>query len=90
MLTNLSGLLDKGIAFAQAKKFDPTVLANSRLAPDMFPLTRQVQIACDMVKNGVARRLQLAPDMSYGYVSSLMTTLDGRARFCGKYRVVCA
>jgi hypothetical protein len=55
MLTNLSGLLDKGIAHAQAKKFDPTVLANSRLAPDMFPLSRQVQIACDMVKNGVAR-----------------------------------
>jgi hypothetical protein len=55
MLQNLSGLLDKGIAFAQAKKFDAGVLVNSRLAPDMFPLSRQVQIACDMVKNGVAR-----------------------------------
>jgi uncharacterized protein len=55
MLTNLSGMLDKGLAYAQAKKFDPAVLVHSRLAPDMFPLSRQVQIACDMVKNGVAR-----------------------------------
>src|SRR6185295_1035653 len=46
MLQNLSGLLDKGIAFAQAKKFDSSVLVNSRLAPDMFPLSKQVQIAC--------------------------------------------
>jgi uncharacterized protein len=55
MLSNLSGLLDKGIAHAEAKKFEASVLANSRLAPDMFPLSRQVQIACDMVKNGAAR-----------------------------------
>jgi len=55
MLQNLSTVLDKGIASAQARKFDPNVLVNSRLAPDMFPLSRQVQIACDMVKNGVAR-----------------------------------
>lgn len=55
MLTNISKLLDKGVAYAEAKKFDPTVLVNARLAPDMFPLARQVQIASDMVKNGVAR-----------------------------------
>jgi hypothetical protein len=55
MLQNLSNVLDKGIAFAQAKKFDPNVLVNSRLAPDMFPLSRQVQIACDSAKNGIAR-----------------------------------
>ena len=55
MLVNLSNLLDKGIAHAQAKKFDSSVLVNARIAPDMFPLSRQVQIACDMVKNGVAR-----------------------------------
>jgi len=55
MLRNLSALLDKGVAHAEAKKFDPAVLVNSRLAPDMFPLSRQVQIATDMVKAGVAR-----------------------------------
>jgi len=51
----LSELLDKGAAYAEAKKFDSSVLVSSRIAPDMFPLSRQVQIACDMVKNGVAR-----------------------------------
>lgn len=55
MLANLSKILDKGVAYAETKKFDSTVLVNARLAPDMFPLARQVQIASDMVKNGVAR-----------------------------------
>jgi uncharacterized protein len=54
-LKTLSDLLDRGLAHAEAKKFDPSILANARLAPDMFPLTRQVQIACDMIKNGAAR-----------------------------------
>ena len=55
MLRNLSAILDKGAAFADAKKVDPAVLLNDRLAPDMFALTRQVQIACDMVKGAAAR-----------------------------------
>jgi hypothetical protein len=55
MLANLTKLLDKGVAYAEAKKFDSTVLVNARLAPDMLPLAKQVQIACDMVKNGLAR-----------------------------------
>ncbi len=55
MLGNLSHILDKGGAHAQARKFDPSVLLQYRLAPDMFPFTRQVQIACDAAKNGVAR-----------------------------------
>ena len=54
-LGNLSTLLQKGLAHAQQRKFDPGVLLNARLAPDMFPLTRQVQIACDVAKNSVAR-----------------------------------
>ena len=52
MLTNLSGLLDKAQAQLGA---DADAVVGERLAPDMFPLSRQVQIACDMVKNGVAR-----------------------------------
>jgi hypothetical protein len=55
MLANLTKLLDKGVAYAEAKKFDSTVLVNARLAPDMLPLAKQVQIACDMLKNGLAR-----------------------------------
>jgi hypothetical protein len=55
MLGNLSSFLDKGAAYADSKKFDVTVLLNSRLAPDQFNLIRQVQIACDTAKLGVAR-----------------------------------
>lgn len=54
-LTNLSALLAKGAAYAEAKKFDPSVLVNARLAPDMFPLARQIQIASDGAKGGGAR-----------------------------------
>lgn len=54
MLRSLSAILDKASALAEAKKIDPAVLASARLAPDMFPLTRQVQIACDMLKNAAA------------------------------------
>ncbi len=52
MLNNLSACLDKAASFCDAKKIDQAVLINSRLAPDMFPLSRQVQIACDSAKRG--------------------------------------
>jgi hypothetical protein len=55
LLTALSNVLDKGAAFAEAKKIDQTVLTSDRLAPDMFALSRQVQVATDMAKGGVAR-----------------------------------
>ncbi len=55
MLTNLNHWLDKAEAHAAAKKFDPAVLLGARLAPDMLPLVKQVQIACDAAKFGVAR-----------------------------------
>lgn len=50
MLGNLSAILAKAEAHAQAKNIDPSVFLNARLAPDMFALTRQVQIACDAAK----------------------------------------
>ena len=50
-----SAVLKKGAADAEARKFGPEVLLQARLAPDMFALARQVQIACDMVKNGAGR-----------------------------------
>lgn len=55
MLANLKGVLAKGADFAAAKKIDESVLMNARLAPDMFPMSRQVQIACDFAKGSVAR-----------------------------------
>jgi uncharacterized protein len=54
-LTNLSAILDKAAAYAVAKKIDSTVLAQMRLFPDMHPLARQVQIACDTAKGAAAR-----------------------------------
>jgi hypothetical protein len=55
MLTNLNHLIEKSETHAQAKKFEFEVLLNSRLAPDQFPLMRQIQIACDTAKLGVSR-----------------------------------
>jgi hypothetical protein len=55
MLKNLSHCIDKAAAYAEAKKFEPAVLVESRLAPDMLPFRTQVQIACDAAKFGVAR-----------------------------------
>lgn len=54
-LNNLVGILEKGATHAETKKIDPSVLVNSRLFPDMFPLARQVQIASDIAKRGVAQ-----------------------------------
>jgi hypothetical protein len=54
-LGNLSNILKKAQAHAEQHKIDPSVLLDSRLYPNMFPLKRQVQIAADMVNGGVAR-----------------------------------
>src|SRR6478736_7155729 len=54
-LANLDTMLDKAVASAEARKFDPAVFLGARLAPDMFTLTRQVQIACDFCKGTMAR-----------------------------------
>ena len=55
MLRTLSTLLDKAAAHAEARKIAPAVLLQSRLFPDMLPLTKQVQIACDTAKMCAAR-----------------------------------
>jgi hypothetical protein len=54
-LHNLSVILDKAAAHAEARKIDPLALAQARLFPDMFPLARQVQVACDTAKGAAAR-----------------------------------
>lgn len=55
MLKNLDAIIAKAAAHADARKIDPSVLVNSRLYPDMFPLARQIQIATDMAKGCGAR-----------------------------------
>jgi len=55
ILNNLSAILDKAQAYADARKIDPIVLTSSRLYPDMFTMARQVQTACDTAKGAVAR-----------------------------------
>jgi hypothetical protein len=55
MFGNLSAILDKAVAFAEAKKIDPAVLINARLAVDMLPLSKQIQIASDAAKGAGAR-----------------------------------
>jgi hypothetical protein len=54
-LNALAAILKIAAAFARARKIDPSVLLNARLAPDQFPLVRQVQIATDGAKGGIAR-----------------------------------
>lgn len=54
-LQNLSAILAKGAAHCEARKIDPSAFLSARLYPDMFPLSRQVQIASDTVKGAAAR-----------------------------------
>jgi hypothetical protein len=54
-LKHLTTLLDEGKNYSVSKNFDFDILLHSRLAPDQFPLIKQVQIACDTAKHGVAR-----------------------------------
>jgi len=77
MFGNLSAILDKAVAYAEAKKIDPNVLLNARLAPDMHPLTRQVQIASDAVK-GCAARLAGVDVPSFADTESSFAELQAR------------
>lgn len=61
MLNNLAVVLEKGATYTTDKKIEPTVLLNSRLFPDMFPLIRQVQITSDTAKSGAARLAGVEP-----------------------------
>ena len=55
MLNNLSAIMDKAEAHAQSREIDPEVLLSYRLAPDMFPFVRQIQVAADLAKGAAAR-----------------------------------
>ena len=60
-LTNLRAILEKAATYAEAKKIDPAVLISARLYPDMYPLSRQVQIATDVAKGAASRLAGLEP-----------------------------
>jgi hypothetical protein len=60
-LTNFIHVLEKGAAYAESKKIEPSVLIGSRLYPDMLPLAKQVQIASDVAKIGTSRLAQVEP-----------------------------
>ena len=84
MLNNLDRWLEAGSAFAEKKKFEPDVLAQSRLAPDQYPLARQVQSACDAAKYAAAYLSgQKAP--SHPDTEKTLDELRGRIRTCVRY-----
>ncbi len=77
MLDNLSAILTKAEASAEARKIDPSVFVNARLAPDMLPLNRQIQIATDGVK-GCAARLAGTEIPSYPDTETTFAELQAR------------
>jgi hypothetical protein len=84
MLGNLDRWLEKGVAFAGEKTFDPDVLARARLAPDQYELTRQVQSACDAAKYAAAYLSgQTAP--SHPDTEKTIDELRARIRTCVRY-----
>ncbi|RUR05031.1 DUF1993 family protein [Legionella sp. km772] len=77
MLTNLSTILKKADHYAESKKIDPSALINARLAPDMFPFARQIQIATDAAK-GCAARLANLEIPSFPDTETTFSQLDER------------
>jgi hypothetical protein len=77
---NLTAIIDKAVAHAEAHKFDPQVLVGARLYPDMFPFWLQVQSACDHAKNVTAR---LSGD-EMPIFDSTVQTFDGLKERIGK------
>jgi hypothetical protein len=76
-LTNISNIIDKGVAHAEARKFDSLVLLQTRFFPDMFPFSRQVQVACDVAK-GCAARLAGIEVPKYEDTEATMAELKAR------------
>ena len=84
MLENLDHWLEAGVAYAQKKKFEPEVLAQSRVAPDQYELTRQIQSACDAAKYATAYLSgQTAP--SHPDTEKTIGELRARIRTCVQY-----
>jgi uncharacterized protein len=76
-LGNLQRILEKAVAHAESRKFDPNVFVSMRLFPDMLPLARQVQIASDSAK-GAAARLTGTEPIKFEDTETTMAELIGR------------
>lgn len=77
LLTNLESVLDKASTWAAERKIEPAALIQARLAPDMYPLAKQIQIATDMAKGTVARLAGTEPPR---YEDNETTFADLKAR----------
>jgi hypothetical protein len=77
MLKNLTAILEKAEAFAKDRDIEPEVLVNWRLAPDMLPLSNQIQIATDLAK-GTTARLAGAQVPSYPDEETTLAELKAR------------
>ena len=60
-LLQLQHVMEKAVANAKARNFDTSVLVNARLAPDMFPFAKQIQLTSDFAKNSMGRLLGVEP-----------------------------
>lgn len=85
LLQAMDGWLEKAKLHAEAKSFDPAVLLQSRLAPDMYPLTRQIQAACDGVKFLAARTAGKEPPKHPDSDTATLDELRARIRSVLEY-----
>jgi len=76
-LTSLIAILEKAEAYATARKIEPTVLLNTRLFPDMLPLTMQIVIAGDIARGGAARLAGTDVPTFDGGTASFGQLIDG-------------
>jgi uncharacterized protein len=60
-LVQLVHVMEKAVANAKARNFETSVLVNARLAPDMLPFARQIQLVSDFAKNSMARLAGIDP-----------------------------
>jgi hypothetical protein len=84
MLSNLDKWLDKATLHAKSKNFDPNLLLQSRLAPDQYPLVRQIQAACDVAKFTVARLIAKEPP-KHPDTETTLDEIKARIRACIGY-----
>ena len=78
-LTQLLHVMEKAVANATARGFDVSVLVNSRLAPDMLPFSRQIQLTSDFAKNSMARLAGVDPP-KFEDVETTMDELVARVK----------
>src|SRR3954465_15473353 len=78
-LGQLTFVMEKGVANAKARAFDTSVLVNARLAPDMLPFVKQVQLTSDFAKNSMARLAGVDPP-KFEDVETTMDELPARVR----------